>query len=157
MNIKSINPLLFVGLIGIFTIGSQFFVHIYSAFFDKKDIYWTHQSYKLPIENTADHFQIFISGKRLQTHLAENTLFAEDSKGNTYSVVLKDVTARINTWHQVKSRRLTMAVFSAFAFGIVMTLFVTGWIQTLVRKKRLGNRSASGPVQDEQMPEPPRE
>jgi len=156
MKVKSINPLLFIGFIGIFTIGSQFFVNIYSAFYDKKDIYWTHQSHKLPIENTVNSFQVFISGKRLQTHLSENTLFAEDPAGSRYPVVSKDVTARINNWYQVQSRRLTMAVLTGFAFGITLTLFVTGWVQTLIRKKRHNNGSVPGPAEDERIHEHPR-
>lgn len=148
MNMKAINPLLLIGFIGIFTIGSQFFVHIYSAFYDKKDIYWTHQSYKLPIEKTENSFQVYISGKRLQKHLAENTLFAEDANGSRYPVVSKDVTARINTWYQVKSRRLALAVLTGFAFGITMTLFVTGLVQMLIRKRRRDIRSAPDTAQD---------
>jgi hypothetical protein len=136
MNMKKINPLLFIGFIGIFTIGSHFFVNIYTAFFDNKDIYWTHQSYKLPIENTETSFQVFISGKRLQKHLDEHTLLAVDPTGNRYPVVSKDVTARINNWYQVQSKRLAMAVLTGFAFGITLTLFVTGLIQTLVRRKQ---------------------
>lgn len=136
MNIKSINRLLFIGLIGLFTVGSQFFVDVYSAFYGDKNIYWTHQEMKLPLEKTYNDFQLFIAGNPLQKHLSEKTLFAVDKNGIQYSVVSKDVSVRLNNWNNVKSRILTRAVFTGCAFGIAVTLLIIGLIQTLTQKKR---------------------
>jgi hypothetical protein len=134
MNIKSINPLLFIGLVGFFTIGSSFFVDIYQAFYGEKDIYWTHQSMKLPIEKTNNDFQMFVGGKLLQNHLSEKTLFAADENRTQYPVVSKDITVRLNNWNKVKTTILTKATFTGFAFGITLTLLIIGLIQTFTKK-----------------------
>jgi hypothetical protein len=139
MNTKSINPLLLIGLIGVFTIGSSFFVDIYGAFFGNKDIYWTPQSMKFPIEDANNDFQVYISEKLLQKHLAENTLFAIDNNGVQYPVVTKDVSVRLNNWNKARSRILTTAIFNGFAFGITLTLFITGIIQTVAKKRKEKN------------------
>ena len=136
MNIKAINTLLFIGLIGFVTAGSQFFVDIYSAFYGDRNIYWTHQEMKLPLDETFNVFQLFIAGKPLQKHLSEKTLFAVDKNGIQSSVASKDVSVRVNNWNNVKSRILTKAVFTGCAFAISVTLLIIGLIQTLTQKKR---------------------
>lgn len=138
MKTKSINLFLYLGLIGFFTIGSSFFVDLYKVFYDEKDIYWTHQSMKLPIEDTSNNFQLFVSGKHLQNHLADKTLFTVDKGGVNYPVVSKDITVRLNNWDKVKSRILTKTVFTGFTFGIVLTLLIIGLAQTLNQRKRNG-------------------
>ncbi len=136
MNIKSINPYLFIGFIGICAIGSQFFADIYGILYGNKDIYWTHNEMKLPLEKTADEFQLFISGKPLKKHLSDKTLFAVDENGVQYPVVFKDVSVRLNNWSQVKSRMLTEAVFTGCLFSVSLTLLITGLIQTVTKRKR---------------------
>lgn len=136
MNIKSISPLLFVGLFGFFTIGSSFFVDIYGAFYGNKDIYWTYQSMKLPLEETKNDFEVYVSGKLLQKHLTENTIFAIDNNGMQYPVAPKDVSVRLNNWNKVKSRILTKAILTGFTLGIALTLLITGTIQTFSQKNK---------------------
>ena len=139
MNPRSINPLLFIGLIGFFTIGSQFFVHMYTAFFSDRDIYWTHQEMKLPIEAVGNEFQVFISGKTLQQHLSDRTLFAIDGHGATYVVAAKDVTARLNNWCEVRTRALIVSIFMGLGFAVCLTLLIVGLVQTIVGRN---NRTA---------------
>ncbi|HOX84541.1 MAG TPA: hypothetical protein PKW76_06270 [bacterium] len=138
MNTKSINPLLLIGLIGFFTIGSSFVVDLYRAFGGEKDIYWTHQQMKLPLQETQNDFQLYIADKLLQDHLSEKTLFALDGDGTQFDLVEQDIAVRVNNWHRVKSAVLTKAVFTGFAFGASFTLLITGWVQTCMQKKRTG-------------------
>jgi len=58
---------------------------------------------QLPIEDSKGKFELFISGKPLQKHLADGSLFVLDSKGEQYRVVSKDVTIRLNNWNKIKS------------------------------------------------------
>lgn len=132
---KPLNPLLLIGIIGFFTVGSSFFVDIYRAFYGQKDIYWTHQSMKLPLETTENDFQIFIGGKRLQHHLSDNTLFATDTNGEQYPVVSKDITVRLNNWHKVQTGILTQAVFTGVALGATVTMLFVGLFQLIEQKK----------------------
>jgi hypothetical protein len=126
MNIKSINPLLAIGLTGIFIIGSSFFVDLYNAFYGDKNIYWTHQSMKMPIEKTKNDFEIYIGEKLLQKQLSDKTIFAVDKDGKQYPVVSQDITVRLNNYNSVKSAILTRTTFTGFAFGISLTLFIIG-------------------------------
>jgi len=134
MKPKSINPLLLIGLIGFFTIGSSFFVDIYRAFYSDKDIYWTHHEMKLSIEKTKNDFQLLIAGKRLQNHLLDKTIYAVDKNGIHYPVVAKDIAVRLNNWNKVKSKILTKVIFTGFSFGITLTLLIIGLVQTFVQK-----------------------
>jgi len=136
MKPKSINPLFLIGLIGFFTLGSSFFVDIYRAFYGEKDIYWTHQEMKLPIENTKNDFQIFIAGKSLQNHLSDRTIYAVDKNGMQYLVVAEAINVRLNNWNKMKSTILTKATFTGFAFGITLTLLITGLVQTFAQKRK---------------------
>lgn len=133
MFFKNQNPLFLIGLIGSFTIGSIFFVDIYNAFFGDENIYWTHQSMKLSIDETENDFQVFISGKKLKNHLDDKTLYAVDQSGAQYIVVKDDVTARLNNWNKTKSEILTKAVFTGFASGIALTLVIIGLFQTKIQ------------------------
>ncbi len=135
MNLKSMSPLLFIGLIGLFTIGSQFAVDIYSSFFDNRGIYWTHSASPLTLGETRNDFQVSISGKSLQEHLDDRSLIALDPNGTSYPVVSKDASVRRNNWDRIQSRRLTKAVFTSGAFGADLTLLIIGLIQTLARRR----------------------
>ncbi|MCK4359330.1 MAG: hypothetical protein KAW92_11425 [Candidatus Cloacimonetes bacterium] len=131
-----INPLVFMGLIGMFTIGTNFAGQLYRAFGGNQDIWWTPRTMQLPIENSKNNFELFISGKSLQKHLADESLFALDNNGEQYRVVSKDLTIRLNNWNKVKSSILTNAIISGVAFGIVITVLVIGLIQVFGQKKK---------------------
>jgi len=135
MNLKSMSPLLFVGLIGLFTIGSHFAVDIYRSFFDNRGIYWTHSSTPLTLGETRNDFQVSISGKPLQKHLDDRSLIALEPNGTSYSVVPEDVSVRLNHWDSIQSKRLTKAVFTSGAFGANLALLIIGLIQTLARRR----------------------
>ncbi len=136
MNVKSVNPLLLIGLIGFFTIGSSFFVDVYRVFFGPKDIFWTHQSMQLPLDRTNNDFELLVSGKLLQKHLSEQTLLAVDANGTSYIVVAKDISVRMNRWDRVKSGILARTVFTGFVSGIMLTLLLIGLFQTFIPKNR---------------------
>jgi len=134
----SINPLLLIGLIGFFTVGSSFFVDIYRAFYGEKDIYWTHQEMKLPVEKTGNDFQLFIAEKLLQNHLSDKTIYAIDKNGTQYPVVVEDITVRLNNWNKVKATILAKATFTGVFFGIALTLLITGLVQVFIQKRKNG-------------------
>ena len=130
MSNKSINPILLIGFIGFFTIGSAFMSNLLSAFYGDKNIYWTNNAMKLPIEETKNNFEIFISGKILQQHLLDKTLYSVDKNGAKYLVVSEDISARINNWEKIRSHKLIMAAIMGVAFGVTLTLLILGIVQT---------------------------
>ena len=136
MQKKSINPLLLIGMIGFFTIGSPFLVDIIRAFYGEENIHWTHMEQQLPLEEAKDNFEVFIHGKRLQQHLTEETLYTLDEDGMGHLVLNKEITARVNNWPQVKARILSKTIFTSFAFGVTLTLLITGLIQVFMQKKQ---------------------
>jgi hypothetical protein len=144
MSTKSINPLLlFIGMIGVVTLGSSLYADLTQVFYGEQGIYWTHKDMPLPLEKTGENFQIFIGGKPLQDHLNGKTFFAADGELVPYPVLAKDVTVRLNNWPSVKARILTKTTLTGFAFGINLTLMIVGLVQTclacLQRKKKAGN------------------
>lgn len=136
MNKPKINPLFFIGLVGALTIGSHFTVQVYRAYWGNRDMWWTPPTMQLPIEDTDDCFELFISGKSLQNHLADEGLFALDNQGELYGVVSKDLGVRVNNWHEVRSSILTDALVSGVAFGVIATMLATGVVQMVREKKR---------------------
>lgn len=129
------NPLLFMGLIGIFTIGSHFGVQLYRAFGQDRDIWWTPRSRALAFEEATHHFRLFISGKLIQDHIAEKGLFALDDRGQQYPVVTRDLTVRLNNWKTVQASILANMLITSFSFGIVITVLVIGLIQVFSRRR----------------------
>ncbi|MCI5121774.1 MAG: hypothetical protein D3908_11400 [Candidatus Electrothrix sp. AUS4] len=141
---RSINPLLFIGLIGTVTVGSSLAADLMQVFYGEQGIYWTHKDMPLSLHETGNNFQVLIGGKSLQDHLKGKTFFAADEELVPYPVVAKDVTVRVNNWPSVKARILTKTTLTAFAFGVNLTLMLVGLVQIclhcLQRKKNTGNR-----------------
>jgi len=112
MNRRKINPLVLVGLIGIFTVGSNFGMQMYRAFGGNRDIWWTPRELALPLEDTENSFSMNIGGRSIDEHLRRGSLFVRDSSGDEYSVVPRDVEVRMNNWFKVRSSILASAVSS---------------------------------------------
>ncbi|MCI5208760.1 MAG: hypothetical protein D3910_08190 [Candidatus Electrothrix sp. ATG2] len=140
MKNKFINPLLLIGMIGVFTAGSSLVADLMQVFYGEQGIYWTHKDTPLPLEKTENDFQLLIGGKRLKDHLGGKTFFAADDELVPYPVVAQDVTVRVNNWPSVKARILTKTTFTGFAFGVNLTLMIVGLVQVILqRKKNKGN------------------
>lgn len=125
-----------IGMIGVFTAGSSLVADLMQVFYGEQGIYWTHKDMSLPLEKTGDYFQILIGEKSLQDHLNEKTFFAADGELVPYPVLSKDVAVRVNNWHKVKVKLLTKTTFTGFAFGVNLTLFIIGLVQTILSKKK---------------------
>lgn len=132
------------GIIGIFTIGSNFFIQIYRAYLGNQDIWWTPRTMQLGIEEAKDNFKLYISGKPLQQHLTDGNLFILDNDGGQYRVVSKDVTVRLNNWNKVRSSILANAIINGVFFGIILTVMVIGLIQVYRQKKWFVNNPTGG-------------
>ncbi len=141
-----------VGIIGIFTIGSNFAIQIYHAYWGNQDIWWTPRTMQLGLEETKDNFKLYISNKSLQQHLTDGNLFILDNDGGQYRIVSKDVTVRLNNWYKVKSSILENAIISGVAFGIIITVLVIGLIQVCRRKKRFANLYMASACQENNIP-----
>ena len=140
---RYINPLLFIGLIGVVTAGSSLYADLMQVFYGEQGIYWTHKDKPLSLNETGNDFQVLIGGEPLQDHLDGKTFFAADGELVPYPVLAKDVTVRVNNWPSVKARILTKTTFTGFAFGVNLTLMLVGLVQIclqcLQRKKKTGN------------------
>lgn len=129
MSLKRINPYLWIGLIGLFTIGTSYLIDIYKVFWGRDEIYWTPGSMKLPVEMTTDEFQLFIDEKPLQNHITDRTLYYMDREGVQYTVTENSIGIQLNNWKNEKANILTKAAFTGVAFGVVLTLLVLGLVQ----------------------------
>ncbi|MCI5190105.1 MAG: hypothetical protein D3905_10020 [Candidatus Electrothrix sp. AS4_5] len=130
---KYINPLLLIGMIGVFTTGSSLTADLMQVFYGEHNIYWTHKDSPLPLEKTGNDLQVFIGEKRLQDHLNGKTFFAADGELVPYPVLAKDVTVRVNNWPSVKAQILNKTIFTSFAFGVNLTLLIVGLVQVILR------------------------
>jgi hypothetical protein len=141
MSMKSINPLLLIGMIGVFTLGSGLIADLICVFYGEEGIYWTQEDMPLPLEKTKNDFQVFIGEKHLQDQLDGKTFFAADGELVPYPVLATDITVHLNNWHKVKAKILTKTTFTGFAFGVNLTLFVIGLVQTILQrnKEKKGN------------------
>ena len=140
MKNKLINPLLLIGMVGVFTTGSILTADLMQVFYGEHNMHWTHKDSRLSLEETQESFQVFIGEKRLQEHLNGKTFFAADGELVPYPVLAKDVTVRVNNWPAVKARTLTKTTVSGFLFGINLTLMIVGLVQVILRwRTKKGN------------------
>lgn len=135
MNKKGINPLLLIGIIGIFTIGSNFMVQLYRAFGENRDIWWTAKTMPLRIHETRDSFKLSINGKNIEGHLSEGALLTLDENGAYKPIKSADVSVRLNNWNKVRASILINALITAVFFGASVTVFIVGLFQVLKRRR----------------------
>lgn len=137
MTRKQINPLLLAGIIGTLVIGLHFFTSLYQAVSGDRNIWWTHQNMRLPLDKTQDHFELYIGGKLLQKHLAEKTIFLA-GKDSTYTPVApQDVAVRLNGRDKVRIIHLTNTTISGFGMGIAIALLAVGLVQQYQAGKKV--------------------
>ena len=78
MRQTKINPLLLIGVIGVFTVGTPFAINMYRAFGGNQDIYWTARTMPLTIDKTKNSFELFINKKCLNmiwlSHLSKDKI-----------------------------------------------------------------------------------
>jgi len=98
---------------------------------------------QLTLSETKNSFELFISGKPLRNHIAEETLFALDEEGKRYCVISKDIGVRLNNRHKVKASLLGSALYSAFGSGVAITCLVLGLIEIRKDKKGFPSRQSS--------------
>jgi hypothetical protein len=110
-------------------IGTSFITDLHQAFRGNDHTWWTHSEMRLPVEETRNAFEIFISGKLLQNHMADGTLLGMDGGGKPYPVVPGDVTVRLNNWDKVRASILARTTVSGFGLGVSVTLLAAGLIR----------------------------
>ncbi len=129
-----INPLLLIGIIGIFTIGSSFIVQLYRAFGENRDIWWTAKTMPLRIHETRDSFKLSINGKTIESHLSEGTLLVLDENGKYKPIGSADVSVRLNNWNKVRVSILINALIAGIFFGASIAFFIAGLFQVLNKR-----------------------
>lgn len=131
---RRVNSLLLVGFIGVMTVAPGFFTNLYRVMKGDPTIWWTPLSMQLPIDATKNSFELFISGKLLQKHLAEGTLCAVNENGEHYQVVSQDIGIRLNNWDRTRVSLLSGIAVRSFLFGIALTLLAIGLGQVLLHQ-----------------------
>lgn len=130
------KPFLLIGMIGIFTIGSQFATKYIQAIWGNEDIWWTPMQMALPLDETKNDFAIFVSGDPLQQHVSRGGLFACDKAWEPYRVASGDIKIRINNWYKTKASLLHWSVYFAFGLGICITFFGIGFSQWITQRRQ---------------------
>ncbi|MEW6076435.1 MAG: hypothetical protein AB1724_01340 [Thermodesulfobacteriota bacterium] len=126
---RSINSVLWIGLTGMFLIGSSFVSDLYQAYRGDNSIWWTHNDMRLPLEETKNNAEVYISGKLLQKHIADGTLTGLDAGGKPYPIASRDVTVRLNNWDKIRASILARTAFTGFGLGVSIALAAAGLIQ----------------------------
>ena len=129
------NPFLLIGMIGIFTCGSQFAAKYSQAVWGNRDIWWTPISMALPLEETKNEFAIYLNGETLQRHIAQGTLSATTDAGQSSRLESGGIKVRINNWYKIKASLLHGSVYFALALGSCATFFGIGVAQWLAQRK----------------------
>ena len=134
------NAFLLIGLIGIFTSGSQLTAKYIEAMWGDADIWWTPMSLALPLSETTNEFRIFVGGESLQKHIERGSLHATDKAGQSYRVVADDIKVRLNNWNTTRASRFHHATYLALAFGSSVTFFGIGLGQLISQRKKAGKQ-----------------
>ena len=128
---RSVKPLVLLGLLGTLIFGSSFATQYGRALWGNRDIWWTPRSMALPLDQTRDVFELYVSGTSLGDHLVRRSLSAVEGSGRSYAVVAEDIRVRLNNWQTVRGSLLHSAVPAAFLLGASVTclgLGVAGWL-----------------------------
>jgi len=125
-NNKQYRGLIIAGLLGTIIFGIHLSTSLFSTFFADKSIWWTPSRLALPLSETKEVFELSIAGKPLDQHLSEGSLLAVDDSGGQDLVVAKDISVRLNNWRKIQIQTLEGAVFSAFFFGVGLTMLLAG-------------------------------
>ena len=134
MKKMKLNTLLLIGIIGVFTAGSNFAVQMYRAFGGDQNIWWTARTMPLGIDEIRNSFELFIDNKSIHKHLSDGTLRLLFENGSHKSVILSDLSFRVNNWNKVKSSILTNSLLPCFLFSASLTMLVIGLIQAFSKK-----------------------
>jgi hypothetical protein len=140
-NEKQYNGFIIAGLIGTMIFGLHLGNSIFTVFFADRNIWWTPSRLALPLSESEDVFQLLISKHSLQDHLKSGTLHVIGAEGVSYQVVAKDISVRLNNWQRIQVQTLEGALFSAFFFGVSVTLLLVGFVNRR-RDKRAGRQNA---------------
>lgn len=132
----TLNAILTIGIITIFTVGSQLIVNLYGAYWGDRDIWWTPRQKLVKIEDTSKNFEIYVKGKMLQKHLDERTLFVLDSDKNETNVTEADVGIRVNNWQSRQVAYLSNALWSAFGTGAAVVCLIEGLRKFIAKRKK---------------------
>ena len=131
------KPFLLIGMIGIFTCGSQFAAKYIQAIWGNRDIWWTPIQMALPVDDTKNDFAIYLSGEPLQKHIDRGTLSVTDNSGKSYRVATGAVKVRINNWYKTKASLLHWAIYFALALGSCVTFFGIGLAQWFAQRNQV--------------------
>lgn len=130
------SPLFWIGLMGCFIFGTNLAINLIEAFYGNVNIWWTPKQMMRSLDETKNHFEIFISGQPLTAIIGKGDLAAIDRQGNQYRVVSKDVGVRLNNWPARQSSLLKFSIIHAFISGMCVALTGLGVWQMLQQRKQ---------------------
>jgi hypothetical protein len=131
-----IRGIMLAGIIITFIFASHMIADLFQIYKGDKNIWWTHRDMRMSLGEASANFELYISGKSLQRHLSEGTLFAKDNQDQTYKVVAKDVTARMNNWYRRKASLLEKTLWSSFCAGVGIAFLIAGLVMRYTVKER---------------------
>lgn len=123
---QALNPLLWIGLISTFTLGSSFVADLAELTYGKTDIYWTHQQMRLPLQALSNTAELYVDGQPLTRLLAQGRLLLRQPDGSTQSLSRDVLSVRVNNWPSVRAGILSRALWRGFGTGIALTLLAVG-------------------------------
>ncbi|MDO9262523.1 MAG: hypothetical protein Q7U02_01055 [Desulfosalsimonadaceae bacterium] len=132
----SMPQALWIGVLGLLLFGSNLAANVLEAFYGNADIWWTPKQMAMPLDETKNHFEIFISGQPLGGMIGKGVLTAVDGQGNSYRVAAGDVGVRLNNWPARQASLLKFSIIHAFISGLCAALTGLGVWQMLKQRKR---------------------
>lgn len=141
---RKTNGFLIAGIIGVSVVGAHFGIQYGRAVWGNNDMWWTPKSMALPLSQTRNNFEVFVSGDLLQNHLDRKSLSATNPQGERYDLSPDDIEVRLNNWQKVKSSMLHTAVWAAFMLGVSVMSFVVGVKQFISENKTTANKPDAG-------------
>ena len=136
------NPLLLVGLIGTSILGSSFVADLAALTYGNREIHWTHQQMRLPLQALQSSAELYLDGQPLTQLLEQGRLLLRQPDGSTQSIGGDGISVRVNNWPTVRAGILSRAVWGGFGTGIAVTLLAMGISHSLRRQPLDDNHPA---------------
>ena len=132
----AINSLLFIGFLGLFTVGTSLTTHLYQNLRSDPDFWWTPPSMALPLDEARDRFEVLVRGAGLQERLESGDLLLRQADGTLAPLTPADLAVRLNNWRMVQALRLQYAVGEAFVVGGCVVLVIWGFLRRREERRK---------------------
>ncbi len=131
-----LNPMLLIGLIGLFTVGINVGITLARIYAGNENIWWTPHKLALPLEDAQSSFVVLVREVPMKLFLDSGQLAVRAADGECQVLQPGDVRVRLNNWQKTRAQLMQGALISCFALGMILIFLLWGIVEYRKEKKQ---------------------